>query len=96
VHQASVMSTVLPLVHVPVVADHTPKVGTPHVVLGLPTHPVLHVALHTVLVVLLAGQLYTPLRGFAGVAVHTAAVGSGSTVQIQPRWLADSQKQDFA
>ncbi len=67
----------LPLVHTPAVVDHTPV--DPHVVLGLPTQPVLHVAVQTVPVVLLAAQLYTPLAGLRGLVAVTAHTACSNT-----------------
>jgi hypothetical protein len=71
-------NTCVPLVHIPLVVDRIPKVVgvAPHVVLGLPAQPSLQVALHTVPVVLLDRQLYTPFRGLTGLPVHTAKVAA--------------------
>lgn len=71
--------------HTPEVVDHAPRVGTPHVVLGLPTQPSLHVALHTVPVVLLDRQLYTPFTGLVGLVVHTAGAAAAAAGAAQCR-----------
>lgn len=68
-----------PLAHAPEVKDHAPRVGTPHVVVGVPAQPGLHVAVHVVPVVLLAEQLYTALRGLGGLVALTAHTAATAT-----------------